>query len=64
MLTLCWLRAFMYLYSEVQITEEENSLHFLGAVLFECPVLFGAVQRTKIVNGSEDTGPGRVSDKP
>lgn len=36
-----------------------NSLHFLEAVLFECPVLM-----TMIVNGSEDTGPGRMSDKP
>ena len=28
-------------YSEVQVMKKENSLHFLRAVLFECPILFG-----------------------
>lgn len=31
------------IYDAVQVIGEENSLCFLGAVLFECPVLFSAV---------------------
>lgn len=47
--------------TEVQLIGKENSLHF---VLFVCSVIFVAVWMTTIINGPEDTGAGRLSDKP
>lgn len=64
MLILSQLTAFGHHYSDVELIGKENSLHFTGAVLFECPVIFGAVWITTIISGSEDAGPGRLSDSP
>lgn len=64
MLIFSQLTVFGHHYSDVKLTGKENSLHFMGAVLFECPVIFGAVWIATILNGSEGTGPGRLSDRP